>query len=80
MSDMEFEVASVHSCRPPQHDCQQQGHDAFLTQLLARIRMFLRQSMEVNLEVTRLLTTLSIVALALLLREGAGRCRNVGGE
>ena len=62
MSDMEFEVASVHSCRPPQHDCQQQGHDAFLTQLLARIRMFLRQSMEVNLEVTRLLTTLSIVA------------------
>ena len=61
MSDVEFEVASVHSCRVPQYDCQQQGHDSFLAQLLVRIRMFLRQSMEVNLEVTRLLTTLSIV-------------------
>ena len=30
--------------------------------LLARVRMILRQSMEVNLEVTRLVATLAIVA------------------
>ena len=62
MSDVEFEVASIQSCTAPREGRQERGHDAFLAQLLARIRMFLRQSMEVNLEVTRLLTTLSIVA------------------
>lgn len=38
------------------------GSEGFLRVLLTRVRMFLRQSMEVNLEVTRLVSTLAVIA------------------
>lgn len=62
-SDVEHEFAVLQRYRHgvPSADAEAGGGE-FVAVLLARVRMILRQSMEVNLEVTRLVATLAIVA------------------
>ena len=62
-SDVEHEFALLQRYRHglPSTDAEAGGGE-FVAVLLARVRMILRQSMEVNLEVTRLVATLAIVA------------------
>lgn len=62
-SDVEHEFAVLQRYRQGRasSDAPSEG-GLFIAVLLARVRMILRQSMEVNLEVTRLVATLAIVA------------------
>lgn len=45
-----------------QSEMTMENHLSFIRILLSRVRMFLRQSMEVNLEVTQIITTISMIA------------------
>ena len=62
-NDVEHEFAVAQQYRKGRERAAETvGSERFLRVLLARIRMFLRQSMEVNLEVTRLVSTLAVIA------------------
>lgn len=67
MQDVEYEMMMMKEveCQVKfdnQTEMTMENHLSFIRILLSRVRMFLRQSMEVNLEVTQIITTISMIA------------------
>lgn len=69
MQDVEYEMMMTKEVKSQmkfdmnsQSEMVVENHLSFIKILLSRVRMFLRQSMEVNLEVTQIITTISMIA------------------
>lgn len=69
MQDVEYEMMMTKEVKSQvefdmnsQSEMVIENHLSFIKILLSRVRMFLRQSMEVNLEVTQIITTISMIA------------------